>query len=345
MSDVAAELQRCHPLNDPRELCAALGLGAERKDRQHQASGWTVRCPVHGGVSCSVTRAADGLVRVKCFGCDFSGNALHLVAAARGLSTRTGFKDVLREAAEIANRFDLIEELDSGEKRERPAAPTLPIKPSEPERTYPPIAEVEALLASCALPSEDAEVAAWLRMRPIEPERIDGAETAYALPIGAPGASWAKYGGVPWAVTGHRMLVPMFDAAGVLRSVRAGRVIAGDSPKRLPPAGHKAARLVMACPLARAMLRGTFAAERVIVSEGEPDFWAWSCATGIAAHARIGITSGAWTQELANKIPSGAIVFVRTDNDAAGDKYAAEIIASLKGRCEIRRKAAANGNA
>ena len=338
MNDHALELQRSYPLNDPRDLCTALGLGVERKDRLHQAAGWTVRCPVHGGVSCSVTRAADGLVRVKCFGCDFSGNALHLVAAARGLSTRTGFKDVLREAAEIANRYDLIEELESGEKRERPAPPPLPVKAPEPERTYPPIVEVSALLASCVLPSEDAEVAAWLQSRGIDPQATDGAEVAYALPPDAIVPSWARYQRKPWTETGHRLIFPVYDADGVLRSVRAGRVIESDTPKRLPPGGHKASGLVLACSLAIATLCGTFVAARVVISEGEPDFLSWATKTGIEAFARFGILSGSWNDAFADKIQDGALVVVRTDNDLAGDKYAELIIKSLRGRCDVRRK-------
>jgi hypothetical protein len=70
MRPVAYDLRR--ELSDPPALCAALGLGVHPRDRIRQSKGLTVRCPRHGGVSCSVTRAPDGTVRVKCFGCDFA---------------------------------------------------------------------------------------------------------------------------------------------------------------------------------------------------------------------------------------------------------------------------------
>jgi DNA primase len=97
-------LRRSPPLNDPRALCAALDLGIDPQDRQLQASGLTVRCPQHGGVSCSVTRGSDGTVRVRCFGCGFVGDALDLVAAARGLDGRRDFRRVLVEAAGLVGR-------------------------------------------------------------------------------------------------------------------------------------------------------------------------------------------------------------------------------------------------
>lgn len=49
---------------------------------------------------------------------------------------------------------------------------------------------------------------------------------APALPVGVTGPRWASYRGeaeahAPWAVRGYCVIVPMYDAAGELRSVRA----------------------------------------------------------------------------------------------------------------------------
>lgn len=339
MSDVALRIRHSAPLNDPKSLCAALGLGVERSDRQHQARGLTVRCPVHGGLSCSVTDAGDGTVRVKCFGCEFTGDALSLVAAARGLSTRNDFAAVLRDGAELAGLWEIVDELDKGERRDRPAF-VPPTKAKEPERDYPPIAEVRALLDRCDPPSLDPEVSRWLLDEcAIDPDAADGSGAAFALRmdrIDLP--SWAKFGGQSWCVSGHRLIFPMVDAFGELRSVRAGRVTEGDSPKRVPPGGFKASGLVLACPIALAMMRGTYLPRLVVVSEGETDALEWMTKRDIDVMARIGIVNGSWTEDLANKIPDGAIVAIRTDNDLAGDKYAAMISDSVKHRCDVRRK-------
>jgi hypothetical protein len=49
--------------------------------------------------------------------------------------------------------------------------------------------------------------------------------------------------------------------------------------------------------------------------------------------AVLGIVSGSWTTTFAEKLPVGASVHIRTDHDAAGDRYAAEIVATIKRRC------------
>jgi DNA primase len=115
-TDRANQLRRLPPLNDPRALCAALDLGTDSHDRQRQAAGLTVRCPRHGGVSCSVTRGPDGTVRVRCFGCEWTGDALDLVAVARGVDRHRDFRHVLAEAASLTGR-DLGESNETSSKR------------------------------------------------------------------------------------------------------------------------------------------------------------------------------------------------------------------------------------
>lgn len=85
-----------------------------------------------------------------------------------------------------------------------------------------------------------------------------------------------------------------------------------------------------------------FSDGRLIVVEGEPDYltWAGRC-EGQRMTAVLGITSGAWTPDLAARIPNGSRVIVRTDLDDTGNKYAEAIRASLMPRCKILRKVAA----
>lgn len=90
-----------HALVDVPKLCAALGL---MRGAKPQAHGVLVLCPWHAEkhASCSVTLGQDGTVRVHCFTCLVSGDALTLIARVRELNVKTQFRDVLAEAARIA---------------------------------------------------------------------------------------------------------------------------------------------------------------------------------------------------------------------------------------------------
>jgi hypothetical protein len=344
-------------LRDPAHVCGRLGLleGAKR-----QGGGLLVRCPAHGdrNPSCSVTRGPDGTLRVHCFGCGFSGDALSLVAAARGLDVSRDFRRVLEEGAEIAGvQLAARGELEPAREDPRPPAPSPPKPP-------PPAAEVAALWNACLPCSSDAEVAAWLRSRGLDPSAVDRYALCRALPREHAGTAWACYRGDAaearsWAELGYRAIFPLHDADGALASVRARLVEPSESgPKSLPPTGYSARGLVLACPLAVLVLQistwrasGDPAAHghtgdgfpegalrRVVIAEGEPDFLTWaSRGTGARMDAVIGLPgSGAWSDELAARIPDGATVLVRTDADDAGDRYAEQIAASLHERCVVR---------
>jgi len=87
-------------LSDPVAVCAALGLKGKRQPR-----GMVICCPVHDDreASCSVRLADSGTIGVRCFGCGFAGDVLHLIAAVRGLTVDRDFPEVAREAADLAN--------------------------------------------------------------------------------------------------------------------------------------------------------------------------------------------------------------------------------------------------
>jgi hypothetical protein len=147
--------------------------------------------------------------------------------------------------------------------------------------------------------------------------------------------SWARYGRRSWAQTGHRLIVPVYDHAGRLGLVRGWRWDDDDSPKRLQAAGQSVKGLVMAAGLGLAMLRGELPdwhyPAQVAIVEGEPD--------AIAATARLtswcvlGIVPGCWCNELASRIPAGAVVEIGTDTDEPGQRYAEQIAETLRGRC------------
>lgn len=174
--------------------------------------------------------------------------------------------------------------------------------------------------------------------------------------------------GFSWYELGYRLAVPLYDAAGRLASLHGRCVtlpaerpaplylVPADRPaldvvkpwKGRAPAGFAVAGLVMADALGRELLTtgrrpAWWPAEvpfRVVVAEGEPDFLTWATRWADSAEdapAVLGVVAGSWTAELAARIPDGARVIVRTHADKDGDKYAANIRATLAGRCEVRR--------
>ena len=234
------------------------------------------------------------------------------------------FPRVLEEAARIARRWDLLGDA-------RPPATVYPFRAP----VYPPELEVDALWSACQPVTADAEAVALLEGRALDVTAIERLSLARALPLGGL-PIWARYDGRSWASSGHRLVLPVYDAEGRMRSVRGWRVTEGSGPKRLPPVGHKAAGLVLANAAVRAMLAGapSPAAVRLVVVEGEPDFLAWASRT---ADGVIGLGSGFWTAAHAAHVPDGARVIIRTHHDAAGDAYAAAVRASLHGRCVVFR--------
>lgn len=335
-------------LADPREVCRRLGL--DQKAKPQSGGGLMILCPVHGdrSPSCSVTRGRDGTLRVKCFACDFAGDVLDLLAAVERLDRVRDFPELLRRAAELGH-VTLEREVTRPTAKRAPAKAPPVVRPP-PRRPYPPADEVGAFWAMCRPVAEDPEVCRWLEGRGLSPAAVGRYDVARALPVTAELPRWASYRGdpekrpkpEPWSVLGYRLIVPLYDASGVIRSVRARAVTPiDDAPKALPPSGYAAKGLVMADPLAAMMLAiGSWpehAERRIVISEGEPDFLTWaSRGTGARTLAVLGLAgSGQWAKEIADRIPDGSTVILRTDQDDAGDRYAEQVTATLWGRCTV----------
>lgn len=326
-------------LSDPTRVLEMLGMMGQGKARARQAGGWMIRCPAHedGSPSCSVQQR-DGVILWKCWGCGATGDVLHLVAFARGLKLETDFKATLLEAARLAGMWGTVDRLEgrvSAEPRQDP--PTPPRRAPEPPPEWPPQAEVDALWSSCTRTTENEHVAEYLRGRALSPETIDELDIARALPPRGTLPSWAFCRHGNWREAGYRLIVPMYDATGAMRSVRCWRVVDGDAPKRLPPSGHKASELVMVDAAGQAMLRSEDRPYRITIVEGEPDFLTRASVTTDAKAATVGIVNGSWTPAFAERVPLGCRVAIRTDVDEAGDRYALEIEATLRRRAFIWR--------
>lgn len=307
-----------------------------------------------------------------CFECEAGGGPLEL---ATHRLFRSGWRELIESQqadvrAWFASRFGIAD--SGGGTSERTggarartgyqAAPKRTPKPAPPP-LRPRAAEVAAVWSGCREVSQDAEVAAWLASRGLDPERVMELELAKALPADvAELPPWAALGtrerpetARSWATLGYRCLVPLYDASGALASLRA-RSVTGATPKAIPPTGNHLAPpihyevrgLVMANPVGRRLLRDGRAPSwwpggkplEVWIAEGETDFLA--IATGWRIDDRehpavFGIESGAWVPEIAARVPFAARVIVATDADEQGERYAAKVRETLRGRAEVRR--------
>lgn len=327
-------------LVDVRAVLEALGLlGGYRPEKN--GSGFVVRCPAHGDKtpSCSVRIGPDRTIQVKCFGCDLAGDVFTLVAAARGLDVHRDFPRVLADAAELAC-YDLG--VDARDDVPRLVPAVRPVAPAPAPPSYP--RDAGDVWASCSPVTSDASCVAYLQQRGMSPDSIARLDLARALPAsGLP--TWARFSGRSWPDAGYRLAVPCLDSRGSLRSLRATRTSDSDTPKRLAPFGFTSTGLVFANPAGAVALLNPEAgldADGFAIVEGEPDFWAASCAW--PTWAVFGVYAGSWSDEIAARVPDGARVLVLTHDDGAGEKYARAAVDSLSSRCRVARKQM-NGNA
>jgi hypothetical protein len=316
-------------------VAPALGMRYRQNER--------ILCPIHNGKDENFSFSSKGKLTWKCWSTCGSGDVIELIQKLRNVD----FREALHDAADIAGV--VLEDSGSPEDRERRAQERTKYLESarkraqipERERPYPPQDEVELLWSRTVSITEDHEASEYLAGRGIDPMQVASRpDLLRVIPSAAQLPRWARYRGkLPeprsWSESGHRLLMRSWDATGELRSVRAWRIRDDEhSPKRLPPAGYRASGLVLANSSALLLLRGEWGQCRVVVVEGEPDHAVWSSRT---SEPVIGVLSGSWTKELADRIPYGSEVVIRTHCDVAGDKYAKEVADSLRGRCHLLR--------
>lgn len=327
-------------LSDPAEVATKLGL------KPHGRGRYTlVFCPAHAeknDPSCSL-RVKDGTIGVRCHACGWTGDVLTLIAVVEGLDPKREFKATLARACELAG---MPEEADAiREGRPAPAPRALPRRPDpEPERDYPPLPEVLDLWTDARPVATDTEATAMLVSRRIDPDAVDRLGAARVLHPQTHHErlpAWARFRGRQafarsWLVTGHRLLVPVYDSTGALRSLRAW-LVTGDAtlPKRVPPAGYRASGLVLANTRAVRWLRGETSPSSIVVVEGEPDWLVRSLV--FPTEVIVGIGSGSWNEGFAARVPFGSEVSLLTHLDGAGDRYAEAISATVKDRARVFR--------
>ena len=211
----------------------------------------------------------------------------------------------------------------------------------------PPKAEVDALWNASLPISSDAEVEDWFHCRYHSSwiiEHIELWDLARAIPDNLKLPRWAWSRGGAWNKTRHRILFRLWDCTGQAASVRARCIDPTVIPKSIAPIGFSIRGLVLADPLAVQLLRSQvpdwWEPREVVVAEGEPDWLLWAARQPDAkaqGPACLGIEAGSWSRLIADRIPDGARVALRTHIDAPGEKYAQQIVMTLSGRCQIFR--------
>lgn len=269
--------------------------------------------------------------RWMCVRCDARGDSIDLVSYAltqRRLD-KLGGSNVVREWFASRGWCDPA-------RGERPTVPRVQPKPppkAPPPKHPAPRAEVEDLWSRCLPVTEASAVADWLRSRAIDPVLVEDRVLARALPSHGALPIWARH----WRSVPCPVLVPLYDADGLVGL--QGRRVDGGSPKSVAAKGI-ARRGIYACGWGRQLLSGeaSWAGRVVIVTEGEPDWLTW--ATRVAdepdAPVVLGLPGGgAWTPQIAERIPSGTRVAVRTHDDPPGHQYARLVYESLRSRCTV----------
>lgn len=330
-------------LSEPRKVAERLGLKAQQANDRYVL----IPCPTghEKRPSCSLHRHG-GSLGARCHSCGWTGDVLTLVAAVNDLDLRSDFPEVLARACELAGLAAEADDLRSGKPAPTPRAPApTPVADPEPTVDYPPSDEVADLWRDAIPVSDDPDASGILVGRRIDPEavaRLDAARSLHPETHRERLPRWARFKGrlpssTSWLGTGHRMLLPVYDHEGAMRSVRAWRVTADERlPKRVPPSGHRASGLVLANARAVAWLRGETRPSQIIVVEGEPDFLVRSVLFG-SVETIVGIGSGSWSREFAERVPYGANVVLMTHLDDAGDRYAHSIGATVRDRARVFR--------
>jgi len=140
---------------------------------------------------------------------------------------------------------------------------------------------------------------------------------------------------------------PLWNHKGEVRSAVARPLVGAG--KALAPAGVDRRRLVLANPAAVRVLGGAAPVEPVVfVLEGEPDWLTFAAA--FPTLPVLGIGAGAWGPAFARRFPPGLRWWIATDDNAAGDRYAAGVADTLPlcrpadvARARVRRLCEARG--
>jgi DNA primase len=243
--DRARELRA--ELANPEQLCRELGITGSSVQRQR--GGVLIECPFHAEktASCSVSLGPDRTIRVRCFACGASGDALTLIAHVRGLDLRREFRAVLDAAADLAGRSDM-------------RVPSS-LEADEPPLDDPAYAALAAALADLCRLERQPEAMKYVARRGLLPGAAEAGLFALPRPyeqgriiselLQPHGADALERAGWLWrdkgtgilgvdrfSRAGHRLCIPWRAPDGTIQSVQRRRLDAGE-PKYIFPRGRR----------------------------------------------------------------------------------------------------------
>ena len=177
--------------------------------------------------------------------------------------------------------------------------------------------------------------------------------------------TWAQARGGRWCDLDYGAVIPLFDARGELRSVKArwttptitdeqtGEVLGlpPDGMKSVPPFGYDVRGLVMAnAPALYLLTHGEWLTDiprdqrELWIVEGETDFEVatFRLFNSQRPHrACMGQFSGSWTPAHARRVPRDTVAVINAqDPDRGGDKLAELVQRTLQGHVPIKRRRA-----
>jgi DNA primase len=357
---LARELRREANACDPLVLCIELGLIGGHGTFRRQAGGVLVRCCAHEDrtPSMSVTRGGDGTIRVRCFGCGFTADAIGLVQRARGVD----FRAALAELARIGSRWDALDAL------ERRCAARPRSEQEQARWVVRPVVDTEvrhrvyaALLARCPLDKEE-DIAEYLRRRAILAD-------AQAVGIGAlPPSGDAQLAAVDELVAvigdtrplvdvgllredgalrapAHRLLIPWRSRDGRISALQRRRL--GDAePRYVFPAGVSPADPFGADLIDEAVASCGLEAP-LIVTEGALDCLARRKIARLSDERAVvlAVPSATSAREDWSTLFEGRHVVVAFDPDKSGDDGAMRFAATCLRRARsVERERARSGD-
>lgn len=193
-------------------------------------------------------------------------------------------------------------------------------RPAPVKREHPPSEAVASIVQRSVPFMAVPDAVAWARGRYLCPELIDYLELARVYERSE----------------GYCVIAPLFDHEGAQRSLVFRSIYDDTESKSKSMWGGTSNGCVFACPFALRLLRGEAMGllphERpvVAITEGEIDFI--TLRERSDATAVFGTRNGAWSPQIAAKIPDGSLVAIVTHRDEPGEKYAMEIMRSLAHR-------------
>ncbi|MBX3198254.1 MAG: toprim domain-containing protein [Labilithrix sp.] len=307
---------------------------------KRQPRGVIICCPAHQekDPSCSVRVANDGTVSAKCFSCDWSADAIGLVAQVHGLD----FKEALFELARLAGRWDIVDASQPRpplRPRPAPVPRPAPPEPSVPDALFHEIAS--ALLDLCPLRSAP-DVARYLDSRGLEAE-AEMAGLGALPPAGQQRAVYeelrASFGEAlevaglsrrgQFSYSDNRLLIPWRDRSGRIETLQRRRADAGAEQKYVFPRGRQ-----MRSPFGVDLLQPDETGE-LIVSEGALDALARRRLVRMSGQRAtvVGIPSASTLLESAiGDLAVGRDVVLSLDNDEAGEKAAERLFQAIRSK-------------